>query len=245
MSGWEGPGERAVVPDAAALSADAAARIAAALGAALSDRGAATLALSGGGTPRDAYARLARETGLDWGRIDVFWVDERAVVPTDDRSNYHWAKVTLLDAAAVPPARVHRMPAERPDADAAAREYEELLLEVAGAGPGGVPVIDVAVLGIGDDGHTASLFPGEPTVDVRDRLVVAVPPGPGREARMTLTAPVLEAVRRSFVLVTGASKRDALRRVFQPDGDRKTTPARVLRDCRGPVVWLLDAAAGA
>jgi len=232
------------LPDEAALAAESSRRLAAALRESLGARGAATLAVSGGTTPLETYRRLARETGIDWGRVDVVWIDERAVPPTHDRSNYRWAKETLLDGAAVPPARVHRMHAERPDADAAAREYERTLIEVTRTKAGAVPVIDVAVLGIGDDAHVASLFPGEATNDIRDRFVIAVPPGEGHEARMTVTAPVLEAAAHSFVLVAGASKRPALQRVFQAEGDRRATPGRVFRDCRGPVVWLLDASAG-
>jgi 6-phosphogluconolactonase len=242
MSDIEAPGERVVLPDASAVASQAAARIAAALQAATAG-GPATLALSGGNTPRDAYSRLAHEAGVDWSRVRVLWVDERAVPPSDDRSNYRWAKATLLGAAPIPEANVHRMEAEREDLDAAAREYEQTVRACAGAGAGAVPVLDVVVLGVGDDGHTASLFPGETTVDIRDRVTVAVPAAARREARMTLTTPVLESARRVYVLAVGASKRDALRRAWSREGDLSATPSRLLRGCRGSLTWLIDAAA--
>src|SRR5271166_1962322 len=119
------PGQLVASQDAAHVARDAATRIAKVLRAAIAKGGRATLALSGGNTPRDAYGLLARESGLDWTKVHVFWVDERAVPPTDDRSNYRWAKATLLDAAGIAPARVHRMPADGPDLEAAARAYDK------------------------------------------------------------------------------------------------------------------------
>lgn len=99
------------------------------------------------------------------------------------------------------------------------------------------------VLGIGDDGHTASLFPGEPTVDIADRLVLAVPQRPGREARLTVTAPVIQHASHVLVLAVGENKRAALARVADPRGERHETPARVIRGCLGSVLWIVDAGA--
>jgi 6-phosphogluconolactonase len=236
------PGELVTKTDAAGVASEAATRMAVALREALRARGRASVALSGGNTPREAYATLAREPGLDWTKIDVFWVDERAVGPTDDRSNYRWAKVTLLDPAGVPPERVHRMPSDAPDLDAAARAYDKA---IAGLVASGAPAFDLMVLGVGDDGHTASLFPGDPTVDVTDRLVAAVPARPGREARLTLTRPVIESARHVLVLVVGAGKRQALSRAWAPEGDVHETPSRIIRDCTGAVTWIVDEAAAA
>ena len=234
------PGELVTKTDAAAVAAEAATRMAVALRAALKARGRAIVALSGGNTPRDAYAALAREPGLDWSKIDVFWVDERAVGPTDDRSNYRWAKATLLDAAHVPAERVHRMPSDAPDLPAAAKVYEKAIADVFA---GGEPDFDLMVLGVGDDGHTASLFPGDPTVDVTDRLVTVAPAQAGREARLTLTRTVIQRARSVLVLVVGAAKRRALGRVWAPEGDVHETPSRVIRDCKGAVTWIVDEAA--
>jgi 6-phosphogluconolactonase len=235
------PGELVIKADGAGVARDAAARMAGALRSALNDRGRACVALSGGNTPRDTYAELAREPGLDWTKIDVFWVDERAVKPTDERSNYRWTKAILLDTVRVPSERVHRMPSDAADLDAAAKRYSKDIADVVGTS---TPTFDLVVLGVGDDGHTASLFPGDPTVDVTDRFVAAVPAKPGREARLTLTRPVIQHARRVLVLVVGAAKRPALARAWSAEGDLHQTPSRIIRECLGAVTWIVDEAAG-
>jgi 6-phosphogluconolactonase len=229
------------------VAREAAERIAAVLRAAVGRAGRATIALSGGNTPRGAYAILASQS-VDWSKVSLFWVDERAVPPVDDRSNYRWAKATLIDGVcgAIDAKRVHRMPADDADLDAAARAYEKVLrggVATDTANPGAVPAFDVVVLGVGEDGHTASLFPGEPTIDVRDRLVAAVPALGAREARLTLTPPPIETARNVFVLAVGAGKREPLGRAWAPEGDIHRTPARLVRECRGVVTWLVDEAA--
>jgi 6-phosphogluconolactonase len=234
------PGELVTKADGAGVARDAAARMAGALRSALNERGRACVALSGGNTPRDAYAALAQEPGLDWTKIDVFWVDERAVGPTDDRSNYRWAKAILLDAVRVPPDRVHRMPSDAADLEAAAKTYSKAIADRVGTS---TPTFDLVVLGVGDDGHTASLFPGDPTVDVADRWVAAVPAKPGREARLTLTRSVIQHARRVLVLVVGAGKRPALARAWAAEGDVHQTPSRIIRECLGAVTWIVDEAA--
>jgi 6-phosphogluconolactonase len=238
------PGQLIAVPSSAEVAREAASRIARGLQSAIGKYGSASVALSGGSTPRDAYALLARESEVDWTKVNVFWVDERAVPPTDDRSNYRWAKATLLDAAGVPPSRVHPMRAEAPDRDAAARDYERLIRGHVQVDTDGVPAFDVVVLGIGEDAHTASLFPGEATVDVVDRLVVPVPAKQEREARLTLTPPVITHARGVIVIAVGIGKRDALERVWSIQGDTRKTPARIIRECRGGVTWIIDKAAG-
>jgi 6-phosphogluconolactonase len=237
------PGQLVATLDADHVAREASARIAKVLRDALGLFGQASIALSGGNTPRAAYALLAKET-LDWGKVDVFWVDERAVPPTDDRSNFRWAKASLLDAASIPPSRVHRMPADAADLAAAARDYEQLIrAKVRSVGT--LPGFDVVVLGVGDDGHTASLFPGEPTVDILDRLVTAVPEAkPKHEARLTLTSPILENARAVFILVVGADKSPALERVWSVGGTTQETPARIIRGVRGAVTWVIDKGAG-
>lgn len=236
------PGTLVTETTPAAVAREAAARIATALQSALASQALASLALSGGNTPRDAYALLA-QSGVDWTRVHLFWVDERAVPPTDDRSNYRWAKATLLDGAGIASGLIHRMPADAIDVDAAARDYDRALLAHVAPGKDGVPAFDVVVLGVGDDGHTASLFPGEPTVDIVDRFTVAVPARPGREARLTLTRPVIENGRNVFVLAVGAGKRTALDRVWASEGNVHETPSRIVRDCKGTLTWIVDAAA--
>jgi 6-phosphogluconolactonase len=238
------PGILIATPDAETVAREAAVRIARGLRDAIDARGMASIALSGGNTPRDAYGRLAHDTSVDWAKVSVLWVDERAVAATDDRSNFHHAKEMLLDPARIPASRIHRMPADASDLAAAARDYERVVRAAVPADDRGVPAFDVMVLGIGDDGHTASLFPGEPTVDVVDRLVTDVPAKGAREARMTLTAPVIEASRAIVVLAVGQGKNGPLERVWLVEGSAHDTPARIIRHARGSVAWIIDRAAG-
>jgi 6-phosphogluconolactonase len=230
--------------DAVAVAHEAAARIARTLREAIESRGAASLALSGGTTPRATYLLLGREAGIDWKHVRVFWVDERAVPPESERSNYHLVQESLLQSPEARTAQVFRMRGEAKDLDTAAREYERMIRVDVAAGGAGVPEFDAVVLGIGDDGHTASLFPGRPEIDIVDRLVVAVPAEPPREARLTLTRPLLEHARTTFILAVGKSKTAALERVWLVGGDLHATPARLVRGIRGAVMWFIDRSAG-
>lgn len=160
-----------------------------------------TLVLAGGQTPRALYRRLAT-VEFDWEAAHIFFSDERCVPPEHPDSNFRMALETLLSQV---PARVHRMPGETCDA----AQYERELRAVFGEG---LPAFDLALLGLGADGHTASLFPGDPALDERQRLVVKVT-GPDRP-RLTLTLPVLSASRLAVFLVSGADKREALRRLL-------------------------------
>jgi 6-phosphogluconolactonase len=237
------PGLLIATPDPSQAAREATARMGRAIREAIKERGAATIALSGGGTPLEAYGLLAKES-FDWNKIQVHQVDERAVPPTDARSNYAALKRSLLDVAGVPAANVHRMRGEASDLAAAATEYETALRDTVKHKVSGLPSFDLVVLGVGDDGHTASLFPGEPTLHVTDRLVAPVPAKGGREARLTLTTPVLENARASVVLVLGKAKHPALERIWAVNGDIDETPARVIRNFRGSITWVIDRAAG-
>ena len=238
------PGQLVATIDATEAAKEAATRMAKALREAIEKRGAATFALSGGNTPRAAYALLARDASVDWSKVEIFWVDERAVSPTDDRSNYKWAKAELLDGAKIPPHAVHRMLADSPNLDWASASYEALLRARVPAGDDGVPMLDVIVMGVGDDGHTASLFPGEPTVNVTNRLVAAVAAKGSREARLTLTSPVIEHAGAVFVLAVGKAKSGPLERAWATEGSLVDTPSRVMRSVRGQITWVIDRAAG-
>jgi 6-phosphogluconolactonase len=238
------PGILIATPGAGEVAREAAIRMAKAIRDAVEARGRAAIALSGGNTPREAYGLLAVDRSVDWSKVDVFWVDERAVDPTDDRSNYHHAKTKLIDVARIPPERVHRMPADAPDLAAAARVYEGVIRARVLPDEEGVPSFDLVVLGVGDDGHTASLFPGDPAVRVMDRLVVDVPAKGAREARLTITAPVIEAARSVVVLAVGRAKNAPLEGVWLVEGDTEQTPARVIRGVRGAITWIIDRAAG-
>jgi 6-phosphogluconolactonase len=238
------PGMLIAVPSAEDVAREAAARLAKSIREAIKARGKASIALSGGDTPKQTYQRLADEPDVDWSVVEVFWVDERAVPMTDDRSNFRWAKECLIDRAKIPESHVFRMHADEPDLENAAREYEQVLRTHVPVGQSGVPSLDVIVLGVGDDGHTASLFPGQPTVDIHDRYVVAVGKTDGREMRLTVTAPIIEQSRTAFILAVGAKKTNALERVWAVSGSLRDTPARVIRNIRGSIHWIIDKAAG-
>ncbi|MGH7436602.1 MAG: 6-phosphogluconolactonase [Polyangiaceae bacterium] len=233
----------AVEVDSAGVARVAAERIAGALRSAVASRRAGCLALSGGNTPRATYTLLGGRTDVDWSLVDVFWVDERAVPPDHDRSNYRAAKVTLLDPARVPAGRVHRMPAEQADLARAAAEYAALVASKVPRGASGAPAFDAMVLGMGDDGHTASLFPGEATVHVTDRWVAEVAAASSREARLTLTTPVIQAATAALVIVEGKDKRAPLQRAWAAAGDTRETPIRIVRASHGAVTWIADRAA--
>jgi 6-phosphogluconolactonase len=237
------PGLLIATPDAAQAAREACARMTRSIHDALKERGGATIALSGGSSPVEAYRLLAQQP-IDWNKVHIYWVDERAVPPESDRSNYGAAKKALLDAISIPPGNVHRMHGEAPDLEKAAADYDAELRDTVKAKIGGLPALDLVVLGIGDDGHTASLFPGEETVNITDRLVASVGAREDREARLTLTAPVLENARASTIIVLGKSKHAPLERIWATSGDVKQTPGRIIRNFRGAITWVIDRAAG-
>ena len=237
------PGLLIATQDTAQAAREACGRMTKSILEAIRDRGTATIALSGGSSPLDAYRLLAKET-IDWNKVHVFWVDDRAVPPTHERSNYLQAKDAFLDPAGVPHTNIHRMRCEASDLEAAAMEYDALLRDTVKNKLGGLPSLDLQVLGIGTDGHTASLFPGERTMHVTDKLVAAVPARAEREARLTLTAPVLENARSTVVVVLGKDKHPALERIWATHGSVDETPGRVIRNIRGSICWVIDRAAG-
>lgn len=202
------------------------------------------IALTGGSTPRPLYQALAaapRRERAEWRRWNVFFGDERACPPEDPRSNYHLARETLLDLVPVDPERVHRMRAELPDLDAAAAEYSTLLAETCRSlGSLPVPRLDCVLLGLGENGHTASLFPGTPALLVRDRWATRGIADYDPYDRITLTFPVLNAAAHVAFLVTGPAKGDALRGVLHG-----TAPAAGVQPTDGELHWFLDAQAAA
>jgi 6-phosphogluconolactonase len=188
------------------------------------------VALSGGSTVGPAY-RTTAALAPDWSRVEVWWGDERAVPPDDERSNYRLTRESLLDLLETPPATVHRVEGELGAAEAA-RRYDEALADV---------TLDLAVNGLGPDGHTASLFPNAPALDERERRAVAADAGlEPFVARVTLTPPVFAAAGLLVYLVTGAAKADAVRRAFA-DEPSPATPASLVRGRR--TIALLDPAA--
>jgi 6-phosphogluconolactonase len=232
-----------VCPDSAALAQAAAAHWIARATEAIAARGRFAVALSGGATPRAAYALLATPAWadrVDWARVHVFWSDERCVPPNHPESNYRLAREALLDHVPLPGANVHRIHAEREPQEAAA-EYERTLRVFFSAAP--APRFDLALLGLGVDGHTASLFPGTAAVYERERWVVAHYVPQLTAWRVTLTSVVLDAADQVTFLVSGAQKAARLQQVltgpYQPD----VLPAQVVRPAPGHLLWLVDATA--
>lgn len=223
--------------DAEAASMRTAREIARRLQSARRERGVAHLALSGGSTPARAYELLAGELE-SWEGIELWFVDERCVGPEDEQSNYRLVRETLLSNAAIAPERVHRMEGEL-GPDEGARRYALALAAI--GDPDEPPALDAIVLGIGPDGHVASLFPGAPTLDADERklcLGVEDSPKPPPQ-RITLSLPVLRAARRCVLLVTGASKADAVSAMLGEATPH--VPASLLR--RGRLSVIADDAA--
>ena len=222
-----------VVVERAAFASWAARRLTVEIGRILASQERCSLALSGGSTPRPVYERLAADLPDrdPWSRIDVFFGDERCVPPADPASNYRMAKEALLDRVPIDASQVHRMEGERSDQDEAARAYEAIL-------PGR---LDLLVLGLGDDGHTASLFPGAVSLaETRRRVIPARAPQPPLD-RLTITPPVILEAGLALVLVAGADKAEALARVLNSPYAPDHTPGQLAR----AGVWIADTAAAA
>lgn len=229
--------ETVVLPTKQAVAEALADRTATALRAALAEKNRVTLCLTGGSTPEPAYARLAEAQGIEWDRVHVFWGDERSVPPDHPESNYAMAARTLLDPAGVPRSNVHKMPGQCPPAEGA-RVYEQALEQFFGDDLW----FDVLHLGMGADGHTASLFPGTDALGVVDRRVTVgeAPPDAAVRQRLTLTLPTLGRAGLCLVAAAGAGKREAFSAVLDAyDGEAPGPPIARVRP-EGEMVWLVD-----
>ena len=224
-----------VFDDAAALAAAAAGAIVEAAAAGVAARGRASLGLSGGRTPVATYRALASEplrSRVDWARVRIYFADERAVRRDDPESNFRLAREVLIDPLRIPPRNIHRMKGDYPDLRVAVEEYEAHLTEP----------IDVLILGVGEDGHIASLFPGTPLVSENARRVAMVTDSPKPPAlRLTLTARALVEARQVLVLATGTEKAEAVARALEGEVEPRELPARLVRGRD----WYLDRAAAA
>ena len=233
-----------VLPDPAAL-ADAAARLVVeGAHSAIDARGRFSLALSGGSTPRDLHLRLAASPlrdQVDWSRVHIFFGDERCVPPDDERSNYRMADETLLSRVPIPAENIRRMRGELPPPEAA-EAYAEALQAYFGQEP---PRLDLVLLGMGDNGHTASLFPGLTAGREQKRWVVAENVEEVSMWRITLTPVVLNLARQAVFLVAGSAKASMLRRVLEGSFTPDELPAQIVRPSPGEVIWLVDEAAAA
>ena len=237
-----------VVPDAAALAMAAVERFIQCSKAAMADHGRFCVALPGGSTPRAMFQQLSKpihRTRVDWNQVHIFWGDERCVPADDPASNYRMARGVLLDFVSIPLKNIHRIPGEV-GAEAAAEAYEQVLQSTFGADH--LPQFDLILLGLGEDGHTASLFPGSPALAETGRWCVGVEhstPPPPLVPRVTLTLPVINAAVQVLFLVSGQGKAEILRRVLQPvRPGENALPAQRVQAENGQVTWLVDREAG-
>jgi 6-phosphogluconolactonase len=230
--------------DLEAASRAAADLFASSVSEAIEQRSQAYVALSGGSTPIRLYRVLASggyiADPVDWPRVHVFWSDERCVPPDSPGSNYRLAYDELLSKVPVAADNVHRIRGEIDPADAA-QEYEQIVRATVPAGSGGVPRFDLLLLGLGDDGHTASVFPGSPLLGSPDeRLVAAVYVPKLKAHRLTFTPRLLNAAREVLFLVAGAGKAEALAAVLEGDADPAQYPASIVQPDDGHVTWAVD-----
>ncbi len=231
-----------VLPDVPSVAEATAVRFVALARAAIDDRGSFRVALSGGSTPKTVYPLLVagpRAGAVDWSRVEFFWGDERSVPPDDPESNFGVAFQMLISRLpGVRPGSVHRMRAEASDRDAAALAYEAEIRLALDARADQPPAFDLIWLGMGPDGHTASLFPGSAALDIHDRWVVPNWASRLETWRMTLTYPILNAARQVLFVVTGADKAAALADVRS--GRNELPAARVAAQ---ETHWIVDGAA--
>ncbi len=202
-----------------------------------------TIALTGGTTPGEVYSLIGSEpfrSQLDWQLVDIFWGDERCVPHNSTESNFYLAQEVLLDKIAIPKSQIHPMPADQLDREAASQAYSIEMQNTFDTN--GIPSFDLIHLGMGPEGHTASLFPHQASLHEKHRLVmpVSVPKPP--PDRLTFTPPLLNAARNVLFLVTGSEKADALHAVLEGEYQPDEYPAQIVRPINGEVVWMLDKA---
>ncbi len=231
----------------AEVAAAAAEMFASVTAAAVRARGVARVAVSGGGTPKAMFALLADPSApffarVPWEKLDLFWVDERSVPPTDSESNYGAANQLMLEKVPLKPAQIHRMEGEL-DPEVAASRYEAVLRTAFRLEGAETPVFDLILLGIGDDGHTASLFPHTEALHELSRLVVANHVPQKDTWRITLTQTVINRGREVAFLIEGAAKAQILHEVLQGPYDPESKPSQLIRPNSGNLTLLLDAAA--
>lgn len=203
-----------------------------------------SIALSGGSTPRKLYALMADDTELGrqmpWERIHFFWGDERPVPPDHPDSNYRMAYAAMLSHAPIPPANIHRIRAENPDASKTAKEYARDMRRFFGITNGELPRFNCVLLGMGSDGHTASLFPGSPAIGEEKRLVMANWVEKFNAYRITLTVPVFNNADLILFLVSGGEKAGALKAILEGDKEPDRYPAKLIQPSGGALIWFLD-----
>jgi len=201
-----------------------------------------TLALSGGSTPKRLYESLATAE-IDWARCQIFFGDERCVPPDHADSNYRMAREALLSKVAIPEKHVHRVKSEDADPERAAKAYEQELQSFFKLRPGELPTFDLCLMGMGPDGHTASLFPGTSALAEEVRLAAAPYVEKLNAWRVTLTAPVFNHARCVLFLVGGADKAEALKGVLESERPADELPSKLIKPSAGELLWWVDKAA--
>lgn len=224
----------------AALVQKAAAMIVHLLHEAIALRGRASLALSGGSTPRRLYEELGSQEHsekVDWNNVHLFWGDERCVSPSSAESNYRMVRESLLARVKIPVSSIHRVLTELPPREAAI-QYEQVMREFFRVPAHGLPVFDVMLLGLGSDGHTASLFPSSPVLHEHTRLAAEVFIEQKSQYRITVTLPVINNAATVIFLVSGSGKASIVGKIFE--GDSTGYPAQLVRPTSGQLFWLVD-----
>ncbi len=207
----------------------------------IQERGLCTIALAGGSTPKPLYERLANQS-LTWDKIQVFWGDERYVPPTHPDSNQKMARLAWLDSVNIPPSNIHPMPTNAGNPIIDAQTYDNEIRSFFAVNEPEIPIFDIILLGMGDDGHTASLFPHTEALQVKDSLItVGKKDG---QPRLTFTVPLINQARCVIFLVAGSNKQAALDQIFAPIADANNYPSRLIQP-QGELWWLLDNTAGA
>jgi len=238
-----------ILPDAAAIAKRAAQEFVQAAAAAVREKGSFNVALAGGSTPKALYSVLVNDPTLrsqvPWDKIHLFFGDERHVEPTHPDSNFRMATDTMISKAPLKSEQVHRIKAEYPDTEQAAREYEQELRSHFNLADGEAPRFDLVLLGMGNEGHTLSLFPGTKALRDNGRLVVRNWVGKLFTERVTLTAPAVNNAAHIIFMVAGADKAPALKAVLEGPFEPEQLPAQLLQPQNGKLLWLVDAAAGA
>lgn len=233
-----------ILDDAEALSVRAAEEIIHVSGEAICMHAQFTACLTGGTTPATTYSLMASrfQLSVDWKEVHFFWGDERCVPPDNPASNFGMANRTMLSKLPLAPSQIHRMRGEDPP-EAAAAAYEDELKNFFSLHDGEFPRFDLVLLGLGENAHIASLFPGSPLINEKNRLVAVADVDAPQRFRLTLTAPVLNHAARIMFIVSGEKKAQAVKNVLQGPEDPSQFPAQLIDPPEGTVTWLLDKAA--
>jgi 6-phosphogluconolactonase len=248
VAGTDSHREVRILPDAAAIAKRAAQKFIEIASAAVAQKGSFEVVLSGGSTPKALYALLVNDAALraqvPWDKMYVFFGDERHVGPEDELSNYRMAKESLFAKSPLKPEQIFRMKGEYPEAEDAAKDYEQQLRGHFHLRDGQFPRFDLLFLGMGEEGHVASLFPGTKALQEQKRIVVHNWVGKVLMDRITLTAPAINNSANVIVLAAGAAKAQALTAVLERTYEPEQLPAQLIKPVNGKLLWLVDPAAG-